>query len=86
VPHYPIPTLPKADQPVDQTRNGSRTIFTGPGGSPVEVPVYDGIALTHGHALNGPALVEANYTTIYVPPEWSLHVDQNGHAILEEVA
>lgn len=86
VPHYPIPSLPRIDRPVNELQTGRRIIFTGPGGSPVEVPVYDGIALTHGHALNGPALVESNYTTIYVPKQWSLHVDQNGHAILEEVA
>jgi N-methylhydantoinase A len=41
----------------------------------VEVPVYDGLALVHGNAVSGPAIVEQPTTTIVVPGDFDLRCD-----------
>ncbi len=45
-------------------------------------PIYDHAALRPGHRLVGPALIEADDTTILLQPEQSLHLDEYGNSIM----
>jgi N-methylhydantoinase A/oxoprolinase/acetone carboxylase beta subunit len=55
-------------------------------GGPVAATVYDRDRLPSGARLEGPALVEALDTTIVVPEEFSLSVDEFGTTVLERAS
>ncbi|MFC4564112.1 hydantoinase/oxoprolinase family protein [Nocardiopsis mangrovi] len=48
-------------------------------GERVEAQVYDRAALLAGQALDGPAVVEQDDTTVLIPPGWSAAVDDAGN-------
>ena len=48
----------------------------------VDTPVFDAETLRPGMTIRGPALVEAESTTVVVAPDWSLRVDVNSAFIL----
>ncbi len=50
-----------------------------------KTPIYDFQALFAGNVMEGPALIEAKYTTIVVPPEMKYSVDEHGLGILERI-
>ncbi len=52
-------------------------------GDSLSTPVYDGNQLMPGNVVCGPALVEADRTTILIPKEWEFKIDQYGTGILE---
>ncbi len=47
-----------------------------------ETPVYDRAKLMPGNAFKGPAIVEAEDTSIVVEPGWSFKIDEYGSALL----
>lgn len=47
-----------------------------------DVPVYDYSALSRGSKLSGPSIVEAQTTTVVIPPNTSATVDQLGNLII----
>jgi N-methylhydantoinase A/acetophenone carboxylase len=85
VPHYHIAEIPCALEPADNARKGSRPVYLGSSTGKVEVPVYERCRLTHGHVLEGPAIVESETTTLLVSSGWKLKIDQFNNALLEEV-
>ena len=85
VPHYHIAEIPCALESADNARKGSRPVYLGSGTGKVEVPVYERCRLTRGHALEGPAIVESETTTLLVSLGWRLKIDQLNNALLEEV-
>jgi N-methylhydantoinase A/oxoprolinase/acetone carboxylase beta subunit len=46
-------------------------------------PIFTYEALQPGHVIEGPAVVEGEYTTIVVPPQMKLSIDERGLGILE---
>ena len=85
VPHYHIAEIPCALESADNARKGSRPVYLGSSTGKVEVPVYERCRLTRGHALEGPAIVESETTTLLVSSGWRLKIDQLNNALLEEV-
>ena len=85
VPHYHIAEIPCALESADNARKGSRPVYLGSSTGKVEVPVYERCRLTRGHALEGPAIVESETTTLIVSSGWRLKIDQLNNALLEEV-
>jgi len=85
VPHYQIREVPEAPYEPEQARKGSRPIFLEETKEREEVPVYDWSRLQYGHAIDGPAVVESEHTTLLVMADWRLQVDQYNNAVLEEV-
>lgn len=83
VPHYEFPKLPMAESDAKKAIKGERTIFTEPGGR--STPVYDRKLLGPGHNLEGPALVESEHTTVYLPFGWGMSVDEYNNSLLAEV-
>lgn len=47
-----------------------------------ETPVYDQERLLPGNVMQGPAIVESEYTTIVIPPEMTYRVDAYGLGIM----
>lgn len=86
VEHYKISEVPSASRDVKQANKGSRMLFLEAGKDPQEIPVYDRSRLTNGHMLNGPAVVESEQTTFFVPAGWKLTVDKYNNTVLEEVS
>lgn len=84
VPHYDFPQTPPAPGDASQALRGQRKIFTQKGGEGATVPVYERGKLGNGHAIQGPALVESEHTTVYLPGGWGLRVDQYNNLLLEE--
>jgi N-methylhydantoinase A len=44
-------------------------------------PIYDGDALRAGAKMNGPAIIEERFTTVVVPPRWSITLDKRGNYV-----
>ena len=81
----PKPTLPESEPgPADpsEARTGSRRAFWADLGW-VETPVYGQETLRAGHVIAGPAIVEAEDTTVVVDPGWTLTIGRFMDGILE---
>ncbi|MFH1135437.1 MAG: hydantoinase/oxoprolinase family protein [Pseudomonadota bacterium] len=85
VPHFPTPEVPPATAPVEAALKNSRPVYLEPGRPAVNLPVYDRAGLGRGHRLTGPALVESEYTTAFIPSGWGLSVDKYDNLFIEEV-
>ncbi|MBM4422496.1 MAG: hydantoinase/oxoprolinase family protein [Chloroflexi bacterium] len=64
-------------------QRGSRLAFWPEHGDLRETNVYDGMALRPGNVVEGPALVETQFTTIVVPPGLIYSINQHELGILE---
>jgi len=53
------------------------------GGGWVDTPVYEFEALRPGQQLEGPAIVQAAYTTAVIPPGKRFSIEKHGLGILE---
>lgn len=63
---------------------GIRTVRTGRASDAHrDVPVHDGGALTAGHLVTGPALVDGADTTVWVPAGAEAHVDAHGGLVVD---
>jgi len=52
--------------------------------SMTEVPVYDGDYMKAGAEIAGPAIVELTTTTIIIPSEFEMNLDENGNFIMKD--
>jgi N-methylhydantoinase A/acetophenone carboxylase len=57
-------------------RTGTRPVYWETAGGRVDTPIYDENALRPGNAVEGPAVIEGEYTTVVVDPGWSADVDR----------
>jgi N-methylhydantoinase A len=71
------------DGDVDAARKGGREVFMPDAGREVEMSVYSDERLFPGARLEGPAIIEVRDTTIYVPVDAELRVDEFGNYVLE---
>jgi len=85
IPHYSLPSSALGSCAADAARKGSRVVVLRRGAGAEQVPVYDMAALTAGHVIGGPAVVESKDTTALVPFGWRLSVDGYRNCVLEEV-
>lgn len=67
-------------------RIGSRDAYWAELASRVDSPVYAFDKLAPGNAVEGPAVVEAHFTTIVVPPGRILRIDEHGLGLLSKTA
>jgi N-methylhydantoinase A len=63
-------------------RSGQRRAYWGETGW-LETSVYRQALLRPGHVLAGPALVEAEDTTIVIEPGWTLRIGEYLDAVIE---
>ncbi len=80
-----LPVRPAAGAPAAFAPGpaGRRQLLDPAAGEPLEVPVYWRPDLAPGAALDGPAIIAEDDTTILVPPACSARIDGEGHVWLE---
>ena len=79
-PPLPTPGTVPAGTPAPVA--GSRRVLDS-GTEAGDIPVYRRGALASGHVMAGPALVDQDDTTVYLPPGWRGTVHASGSLILE---
>jgi N-methylhydantoinase A len=83
----PPPALkesPNAGPDPAAARTGSRTVWFA--GEWLDAEILDGLRLTHGNTVLGPAVVEQPTTSILVPPGCELTCDRFSNYILRDLA
>jgi N-methylhydantoinase A/oxoprolinase/acetone carboxylase beta subunit len=81
-----LPTYPSAgDLPDPGALKGKRDAYWVEYGEFRETPIYDAKALKNGNIINGAAVIEAEDTTIVLPPPLKLSVDKYHNFILERI-
>jgi N-methylhydantoinase A/oxoprolinase/acetone carboxylase beta subunit len=78
--------LPLSDADAGSARKGKRRAWWPQIGDWVDTPIYDMNHLRPGHRVQGPAIVEAEYTTGVIPQGRVFHIDEYGLGILEAEA
>lgn len=74
-----LPPLPQGgSEPPDDALDGRRELHR-EDGSAIEAPFYRRAALQVGNALSGPAVIEDDMTTIFVPERASASIDEFGN-------
>jgi N-methylhydantoinase A/oxoprolinase/acetone carboxylase beta subunit len=76
------PPLEGGDTDASAARTGTRSALFDIDAGRVETQVYEMALLRPGHAVDGPALVESDDTTVVVAPAWTLEVDEQGGLVL----
>jgi N-methylhydantoinase A/acetophenone carboxylase len=77
-------TLEKPDP--SGARKGERPVYWAGDSDFRTTPVFSYEALRPGNILEGPAIIEGEYTTMVVPPSMRFSVDDRGLGILEALA
>jgi N-methylhydantoinase A/acetophenone carboxylase len=81
-----IPVYPRAkDVPDPEAMKGRRNAYWVEYGEFRPTPVYDAKSLKHGNIISGAAVIEAEDTTIVLPPPLKLSVDKYHDFILERI-
>jgi N-methylhydantoinase A/acetophenone carboxylase len=81
-----LPTYPKAGgTPDPEALKGKRDAYWVEYGKFCPTPVYDAKSLKHGNTISGAAVIEAEDTTIVLPPPLKLSVDKYHNFILERI-
>jgi N-methylhydantoinase A/oxoprolinase/acetone carboxylase beta subunit len=65
---------PDAGKNAQKAKKGSRDVYFS--GSFINTPVYDWEQLGNGNEISGPAIVERFDTTLVVPPDRNIHIDE----------
>lgn len=83
------PPLPKAADGISDahraaTPSGERNVYLPPVGRFERVPTFERSALTSGHQIDGPGIVEEYGSTTAVPPGWRARVDSSRNLILTQ--
>lgn len=81
-----IPEFPLQGECPDGARLGSRECYWPEIRNFAETPVYSFEQLQPGNVVIGPAVIEAELTTVIVPPTQRLSIDKHGLGIMESVA
>lgn len=79
-PDWDLPTYPPHGPSPQNALIGERPAYWGDDAEPRPTPVYSQSLLQAGNTLSGPAIVEADYTTVVVEPGYALNVEE--HLIL----
>ncbi|WP_228812696.1 hydantoinase/oxoprolinase family protein [Nocardia flavorosea] len=77
---------PATGDPVSTAYKGTRACWWGTADRPVETEVYNYAALSAGHRLAGPAIVEADDTIILIEPGWRGEMDGYGFFTMRQEA
>jgi N-methylhydantoinase A/oxoprolinase/acetone carboxylase beta subunit len=85
---YPKPKLPtyplSSEKPDQNSLKGKREAYWTEYGAFRPTPVYEAKLLKHGNIIDGQAIIEAEDTTIVLPPGTKLSVDQYHNFIMEK--
>jgi len=83
IPKPELPELPLQGEDPSAARLGSRMAYWPEMRAHIETPTYSFERLQAGNRIDGPAIVEAELTTVVVPPDMTFGVNEHGLGILE---
>jgi N-methylhydantoinase A/oxoprolinase/acetone carboxylase beta subunit len=78
-----LPRLKLEGSDASAARKGERAVFWSEAKSYKTTPIYGYESLRPGNVIEGPAVVEGEYTTLVVPSAMTFSVDERGLGILE---
>ena len=81
----PIPEYPLQGPDPSAAFLGTRKAFWPENRHWADTPTYQFEQLQAGNVIDGPAIVEAELTTIVVPPRQRLTIDKHGLGVLEAI-
>jgi N-methylhydantoinase A/oxoprolinase/acetone carboxylase beta subunit len=81
--HLEMPVYELGDPSPEAARKGSRQAFWASLGGYVDTEVFDQAKLRPGHIVEGPALIEGEFTTVVVPPERRFRIGEHALGIME---
>lgn len=73
-------------KPPRSALKGFRNVFWDDEGTYARTPIYDYRVLQAGNVIEGPAVIEADYTTIVLPRLARLHIDEYMNNVIELMA
>jgi N-methylhydantoinase A/acetophenone carboxylase len=79
-----LPSLPLESPSPRAAYNGQRLAYWPERADFVETPIYAFDRLRPGNMVEGPAIIEAEYTTVVVPPGMRFRMDNHALGILED--
>ncbi|GAB7017350.1 hydantoinase/oxoprolinase family protein [Halostagnicola bangensis] len=82
-PDIELPTAERVDADPSSAEAGTRDVFWADADGAVSTPVFEYDDLRPGMDLDGPAVVDADYTTTAVPDGWTYRLDDYRNGILE---
>ena len=83
-PKVHLPVLPLEGRDPAAARKGERQVFWPEARDFRKTPLFAYEQLRPGNVVDGPAIVEGEYTTMVVPPLMRFSIDDRGLGILEE--
>ncbi len=81
VSHYRLPEVELANESPEEAKKGTRSLAIE--GKVYDTNVYDLTKLKPNNTIAGPAIIESNDTTIYIPPAATYITDRHLNGILE---
>lgn len=82
-PKLEMPTYELEGSEATHAQKGSRQAYWPEKGGFVETPLFDNVKLRPGNLIEGPAIVESEFTTVVIPPGFTYQVNQHGLGVLE---
>ncbi len=79
-----LPVFPLQAEDPSAARTTSRSAYWPELGDRLDTPVFSFDALQPGNRVEGPGIVQMEFSTIVVPPGQQLRIDQHGLGILED--
>jgi N-methylhydantoinase A/acetophenone carboxylase len=83
-PKVQLPKMPLEGSDPSAARKGERPVYWPDAKDFRTTPTFAYESLRPGNVVEGPAIVEGEYTTMVVPPVMRLSIDERGLGILEE--
>ena len=78
-----LPEQALVDPDAFEARTGEREAYWPEIRERVATPIYQFEDMKPGHRIEGPSVVEAEFTTLVVPPGQFFHIDSRGLGLLE---
>jgi len=78
-----LPIMPLEGHDASAARKGERPAYWPEAKDYKPTPIYTYESLRPGNVLEGPAILEGEYTTVVVPPSMNFSIDERGLGILE---
>jgi N-methylhydantoinase A/oxoprolinase/acetone carboxylase beta subunit len=82
-PRIPLPEMPLEGRDSSAARKGERPVYWPEASGYRATPVFSYEALRPGNVVEGPAILEGEYTTVVVPPSMRFSIDGRGLGILD---
>lgn len=82
-PEIELPTAEGGDADPEPARDGDRDVVWAESEGYRSTPVFEYDGLRPGMEIDGPAVVDADYTTTAVPDDWTYRLDEYRNGILE---